>query len=164
MDVPGDDQLSPCVDERPQDGAAARDGPLAAPPGRADQVVVERDDPQGAGRCFGEDARRALELILPERPALVPPRPNGVQPANQHPFRAVDRLGLRPLPPELVERPQQPRGWPGRNVVVPGNDDERPLERAQQLRRALLLLTSVPVSQIPRGQDDLRVGGPNERN
>ena len=44
VDVAGEDQLGAGVDERPEDGAAARDRPLAAPPGCAGQVVVERDD------------------------------------------------------------------------------------------------------------------------
>ena len=46
----------------------------------------------------------------------------------------------------------------------PGMTRSGRFERAQELRRTLLLLTAVPMSQIPSGENDLRVGGPNERN
>ena len=42
--------------------------------------------------------------------------------------------------------------------MVPGYDDERPLQRAQESRRPLLLLRLVPVGEIAGGEDDLGVG------
>ena len=65
--VAGDDQLGARVHERAEHVAAAGDGPLAAPPGRADEVVVERDDAQRARGRFREDARGVLELLTAQR-------------------------------------------------------------------------------------------------
>ena len=154
----GDDQLGAGVDERAEDCAAARDRPLPAPPGRAGEVVVERDDAQRAGRRLREHARGVMELARPERAALVPPRPDGVESAHDEALGAVHGLHLGPVPLELGERTQDPRGRPGRDVVVPGDDDQRPLQRAQEPGRPLLLLGLVPVGEIAGREHDLRVG------
>ena len=62
VDVAGDDELGARVDEGSEHRRAVRDGALDAAPGRAEEVVVERDDAKRAGRRVGEDLSGPLEL------------------------------------------------------------------------------------------------------
>ena len=99
-----------------------------------------------------------LQLGLLQSAALVPPGADRVEPADDEALGAVDGLRLRPVPLELGERAQKPRGRPGRDVVVPGDDDERPLQRVQEAGRPLLLLRLVAVGEVAGDEDDLGVG------
>ena len=58
---------------------APRDRPLARAPRRADQLVVQRDNAQGAARRGGELSRRAVELAVADAAGLVAPRPHRVE-------------------------------------------------------------------------------------
>ena len=58
VDVPADDQLGARVDEPGEHAVAVRDRPLARPPRRADQLVVE-DDERSAPGAAARAARAA---------------------------------------------------------------------------------------------------------
>jgi hypothetical protein len=47
--------------------------------------------------------------------------------------------------------------------VVPGNDEERTFERAQEARRALVLLALVPVGEVAGREHELGVDLGHER-
>ena len=119
--------------------------------------MVQRDDLEGAGRRVGEHAGGVLDLGGSQGAALVLPGPHRVEAADDDVLRAVHGLELGPLALELVEGVRQPEGRPARDVVVSGDDEERPVERAQEARRALVLLALVPVGEIAGREDELRV-------
>ena len=67
VDVPGEHEVGARLDEPGEDSVPLRDRLLARAPGRAEQMVVEGDDPQRAlGRVL-EDLRRVLEPARRER-------------------------------------------------------------------------------------------------
>ncbi len=73
VDMAGQDQLGPRVDEPCEHAGAIPHGLLSRPPRRAEQVVVEHDDPQRTRRCFGEAAGGVLQLRRADAPGLVEP-------------------------------------------------------------------------------------------
>src|SRR5262249_5067037 len=74
VDVPADDQLRPRIDEPGEAVRSPRDRPLARAPRRADELVMERDDPQGAWPRGGEPACGLGQLPVPDGAGLVAPR------------------------------------------------------------------------------------------
>jgi hypothetical protein len=158
----GDDQLRSGVDQVPQDGPPLGDRPFAASPGRPDEVVMERNDPEGARGRIRQHACGVPQLVASERAALVPPRAHRVEAANHQTLGTVDGLRLGPVAPEFVERVQQPGGRPRRDVVVSRDDHERTLERAEQACRPRLLLGPVAVRKIASCEDDLGISSLHE--
>ena len=62
VDVTGEDQLRAGIDERCEHVCTLRDRLLPRAPRRADQVVVQCDDPQGALGRLGQQLAGAREL------------------------------------------------------------------------------------------------------
>src|SRR5262249_5103914 len=98
VDVPADDQLRPRIDEPGKDVGAPCDRLLARAPGRADELVMQRHDPQGARMCRGEPARSLVQLIVADRTGLVAPGPHRVEADDLEVVRGVNRLRRPPLP------------------------------------------------------------------
>ena len=154
---PREDEVGARVHERAQHVVAARDRPLARrPPRRADQVVVEDGHAQRSLVGRAEPFGRALELRPAERAALMAERPRRVEPDDVEPRRRRRRLGRLPHPLELRPRPHEARRRV-REVVVAGHGEHRRPERAQQVRRALELLSAPAMREIAGRDDQLRL-------
>jgi hypothetical protein len=89
--------------------------------------------------------------------ALLLPGADRVEPARDDPLRAVDGLGLGPDAQERGERRGEAARRSGRDVVVAWNDEERAAQRAEEARRPLVLVGTVPVRQVAARDDELRV-------
>ena len=163
VDVPGEDQLRSGVDEGAEDVVAAGDRALPRPPRRPGQLVVEECDPQHSGRRVREGVRGALELRVAEPPGLVAPRAHRVQPDDAERVGAMD--GLRRSPQTLELRPGagEPRGERVRDVVVPGDRDDRRTEPTQERSGRIVLLVPSPVRQVAGGDDHIGSETPDER-
>jgi hypothetical protein len=153
--VAREDQLGARVDERAENAVALSDGLLPRPPGRADHVVVERDDAERAGRRLPQALGRPAQLAAPQAAGLLPPRAHGVQPDHVVRRGRMDRLGLGPFPFELGERPRKALGGHARDVMVPGDDEERRAEPAQEGRGLLVLRAAVAVGHVARHDHQL---------
>jgi hypothetical protein len=156
VDVAGEDQLGACVDQRGEDVAAPRDRPLPRAPGRADQVVVEDDDPKCVTGRAGEQLCRALQLPRVDAAGLVTPRPYRVEADDEEAIAVVDGLGRLPVPLELAERMRE-SGWERpRDVVVARDDEQRSFEPLEKRGRAVVLGRARAVCQIPAHNDQFR--------
>src|SRR5881398_2571713 len=96
--------------------------------------MVEHGDAQLRPVRAAELLRGARELRIAQATALIPPRPNRVEPAGDDAVAAVDRLRRLPQPLELLVGAGEARGERVRDVVVAGDAEERPPEAAQERR------------------------------
>jgi hypothetical protein len=155
VDVAGEDQLGARFDERGEDVVAPCHGLLPRPPRGADQVVVEGDDAERAGRRRGEQRGRVIELALAQPARLVAPGAHRVEADDQEALGPVDGLGRVPEPLELVERAREARREAIRDVVVPRDREQRNLERAQESRCSLVFLAPSAVREVAARDDEL---------
>ena len=162
VDVAGEDQLGAGVHERGEHVRSPRDGFLARAPGRADQVVMERDDAKRTIGCSGEQLGGVPELAGAQPARLVPPRPNGVEADGEKAVGAVNRLCCLPLPLELSERMREPSLEGPRDVVVARDHEQRPLQPSQKVRRTAMLLGPSAVCQVAGGDYQSGVGALDE--
>ena len=110
VDVPGEDQVGARFDQGGEHVVPSRDRLLPRPPRRAEQMVVQSDDPVGAVRRAPELLGGAAHLLVAKPPGLVAPRPDrGLRPTTTS-RPPVDRLGRRPEPLELTPRAGDRRG------------------------------------------------------
>ena len=157
VDVAGEDEVGAPVHERAQHVVAAGDRPFASrPPRRADQVVVQDGHAQRSLAGRAEPFGRALELRPAERAALVAERTRRVEPDHVETRHRGRRLGRLPHPLELGPRPHEARRRV-REVVVARHCEHRRAERAQQVRRALELLSAPAMGQIAGRDHQLRL-------
>ena len=154
VDVAGKDELRSRVHEPGQDGVPACDGLLAGAPGGADQVMVEDDDAESSGRSRLEECPRAVELGAADPARLMAPGPRRVEPDDLERFGLEERLGRLPDALELLEGPGQAPPRPG-DVVVTGNDEQGPPERAQKARGILVLATLRTMREVSARDDQL---------
>lgn len=155
VDVAGEYELRARLDERGEDVVPPRDRLLPRAPRGPDQVMVEDDDPERVRRRVREQRRRVLELAAAQAAGLVPPGAHRVQPHDQEPLGAVDRLGRLPEPLELGERPGEPGRERVRDVVVARDREEREAQAAQEPSGALVLVPAAPVRQVSARDDQL---------
>ena len=124
---------------------------------------MENGDAEGAVRRLSEAAPGAVDLRASKRAALLLPRADGVQAADDETLGAVGGLGLAPDALELVERPREaPRRELG-DVVVARHDQERRAERAEQAGRVVVLGRRVAVREVAADDDELGRGRVDER-
>src|SRR4051812_17023157 len=102
--------------------------------------MVDGDDAERALRRLPECVAHALDLGLIDRSRLVPVWAHRVEPDDDQAVTAIARLALRPLAIDLPPRLRESADAPARDVVIPRDDDERPLEAPQQRRPAGELL------------------------
>jgi hypothetical protein len=156
VDVAGEDQLGAGVDQRGEHVAAACNRLLPGAPGRPDQMVVERDHAKRTIGRGGEQLGRSLQLARPNAPGLMSPGPHRVEADDEEAVRAVDRLRRLPVALEFTEGPQKP-GWEGpRDVVIPGDHEQRRPEPLQKSCRAIMLAGPPSVRQVAAGDDQIR--------
>ncbi len=158
VDVAGEDELGAGLRELLEHAAAAGERPLARPPGRVRELMVEADDAQRAGRCACELGDGSLDSACPQASRLVPPRPDGVDTHDVEPAVGVHRLGRAPLPLELPPRPREPRRGQQRDVVIAGNGEHGRRQAAQQRRDTLVLVAPPAVREVARRDHEI---GPN---
>src|SRR5580765_229668 len=96
----------------------------------------------------------AGELRIADPTALVPPRPHRVDPDREDALAAIHGLRRFPLPLELVVRVREARREGVRDVVVAGDDEQRPVERAQELRRGRVLLGLAAMREVAARDDE----------
>ena len=158
VDVAGEDQVGAGLDEPGEDAVSVRDRLLPRPPGRAEQVVVEGDDPVGAssGRPANVSAARS-HLVVAKAPGLVPPRPHRVEAGDDErrpsgrPARSSPRAA-RTRCQGCVKRFGKVYGmsWlPG--IVSSGSS--RP---AEEVRGALVLAAQPAVGEVAARDHELR--------
>jgi hypothetical protein len=157
VNVPGEDQVGARVDERLEDVVAPRDGTLAGrPPWRAEEMVVEDGNAQGAV-CGGAEAPRGpVELRAGQRSALMPERPRRVEPDDVEPRQRDRRLGRVPDSFELRPGTVKTRRRVG-EVVVAGNREHRRAKRSEQRRRPLELVATTAIREIAGRDNELRL-------
>ena len=164
MDVTPDDELRAASDERPQDVVATTERALSRnAPGWRRQMVVQRNDAQRIGWPFLQPLHADREPVVVERPTLLAPRPDGVEPYDDDVVGNVERLGLAEHALPLVERACEPRGEGIGNIVVPWNDDERQPKPAQEIRGDLELSPSPAVREIACRDEQLGLEIRDER-
>ena len=162
VDVPREDQLGACVDERSEDVPASRHGPLARPPGCPGQVVVQADDAERARLGLGEPLLRAFERSPVQTARLVPPRSGRVQPDDVKLRRPEYGLRRPPLLLELAPGMREARRKRMRDVVVAGHGEHGRPEAAEEGRGALVLAGAATVGEVARDDDQLRLQPPYE--
>ena len=133
VDVPGEDQVGAARDECAENVVPAGDRLLPRAPRRADQVVVEHDDLECAGRrfCRRSSARASCALRMP--PGLV--RRHGrteLRPTTCRVGERVGRLGRLPLALELSKRAGEASREGVRDVVIARNRQHGPAERVEK--------------------------------
>ena len=104
-----------------------------------------------------------LKLSRADAAGLVPPRPHGVEPDDEEPLAPVNRLRRFPLPLELAERPREARGGGVGDVVVPGDDEQRPPEASEEGRGALVLSPPAAMSEVAGDGDQLGLDALDQR-
>ena len=158
VNVAADDELGTGSDERAQDVVATTERALARnAPGRRREVVVQRDDAQRIGRALLQPLHAAREPVVVDRPSLLAPRPDRVEPDDDDVVGDVERLGRpeRALP--FVERACEPGREGIRDVVISRNDEEGQLEPAQEVRGDFELGPPPAVREIARCDEQLGV-------
>ncbi len=155
VDVAGEDELGAGRSELLEHAGAVGERPLARPPRRVGELMVEADDAQRARGRQGEMLARALQSICPQATRLVPPRPDGVDADHVQPVGGAHRLRRLPVPLELLPRAREPRGREQGNVVVAGNGEHRGREAAEQGRYPLELVASPAVREVARGDHEI---------
>ncbi len=145
------------VDEAAEHVGPSRDRPLAGPPGRSHQLVVQGDDAEGAGRSVAQRGCRPVELCVADPSGLVPPRPNRVQPDDVQRVRGVDRLRRLPEALEVVPRRREPTRRKERNVVVSRYDEHGRAEPAEELRDRVVLRREAAVGEVAARHDEGRI-------
>ena len=163
MDVAGEDQVGARLDQPGEDEVPPRDGLLPRPPGRAEEMVMQHDDPERPLGRLVEQRGRPVELRVAYAPRLLPPRPDGVEPDDEEPLTAMDGLRRFPEPLELRPRAREPGRKRVRDVVVPWDREHGPAEPAQQVRRRLELVTAAAVREIAARDHELRLHPLDER-
>ena len=101
VDVSRENQVGAARDECAKNVVPAGDRLLPRAPGRTDQVVVEHDDLERAGRRFLQALLRPGQLRRADPARLVSPRAHRVEADDVQVGRGVGRLGRLPLALEL---------------------------------------------------------------
>ena len=153
--VPRDHELRARIDERAEHAVAPGDRPLARPPRRSSELVVQRDDAQRAGRCGGELRHRPLELAVADGAGLVAPRPHGVDADEADAVGDVHRAGRLPEPLELRPRPREPGREGVRDVVIARNGNDGNAQVTEKRGRPFVLVAASAVGEIAAGDDQL---------
>jgi uncharacterized membrane protein YeaQ/YmgE (transglycosylase-associated protein family) len=162
VNVAGENELGPRVDEPREDVRAPRDRLLPRAPGCTDQVVMEDGDPQRARRGLREELACPGQLPLANAARLVPPGAYGVEPDDLKRGRGVHRLRPLPVSLELVEGLREARGERVRDVVVARDSEYRRAEPAKKGRRGSVLLGPPAVRQVAARHHELGPGSLNK--
>ena len=164
VDVSAEDQLRSGSRKRAQHVVAVRERSLARrPPRGRGQMVVQHDDAAGAVRRLAEPLDRAAQLVVGQRAALVPERPRRVQPDQVQRGGCMCRLRRLPYAVELLPRAREPGRKRVREIVVPRHRQHRRAERGEEAVRAVVFLGPAAMSQVARGDDELRLQPRHER-
>lgn len=123
---------------------------------------MERNDAQRLRGRLGKELGGTSKLARADPARLMAPRPHRVEPHGEDRVGAVHRLGRFPHSLELAKRVREAGGNRSWDVVVSGNREQGAIEAAKKGAGAFLLPPSAPVGEIARGQDQLRLGLPNE--
>jgi len=118
-------------------------------------MVVQDDDLECAGLRLAQTLLRVFQLPGPNPAGLVTPGADRVEPDHMQGGGRVGRLGGLPLPLELVERPREAGRERVRDVVIPGNRQDRALEGAEKGGRTGELIRLAAVTQIAAGDHEL---------
>jgi hypothetical protein len=118
-------------------------------------VVVEADDAQRAPRRLAQQFACPGDLRFADPARLVAPRTHRVEPNHEEALGAEDRLDRLPLPLELGPRAREAGRKLVRDVVVPGDDEEGPVQAAQKRRRPLVLAPATAVGEVAGHGDQL---------
>jgi hypothetical protein len=110
--------------------------------------MVEDDHPQRAVARLCESRPHRLQLACADAARLVTPRSHRVDADDVEAVRGQCRLRRLPLALELGPRPREPRGKRVRDVVVPGNGEQRQPEAAQEARGPFMLLAAAAVREV----------------
>ena len=93
----------------------------------------------------------------------MPPGPHRVQAHDEEAVRAVDRLDGLPLALELGQRMREAGRERVRDVVVPGDHEQRAAEPAQVGGCALVLAPAATVREVARGDDQVGLNPLDQR-
>ena len=155
VDVAGQDELGAGCGKLFQYAASSRERPLARPPGRVRELVVETHDAQCPWGRGGELFGGTLHRSRPQTARLVPPGPDGVDPHDVQPVRRVHRLRRRPLALELPPRMREATRRQQRDVVIAGDCEHGRGESSQECRNPLVLIAPSAVRQVARRDDEV---------
>jgi hypothetical protein len=118
---------------------------------------MQHDDPERARGGFGEPLGSVRELRRPDPSGLVAPGTDGVQADEVQALGAVGRLGRLPVALELIERSREARDRRVRDVVVPGDREDRPAEALEEVGGAVVFQRAAAMCQVAARDDQLRV-------
>jgi hypothetical protein len=124
---------------------------------------VQDDDLESASRSLGQAASRVLEVRAVDPASLVEPRSHGVQTDDMQLLRAVRRLCRLPLTLELLVRAREPRDGRVRDVVIPGDGQDRSAEALEEVGGAGVFLGSSAMGQVAARDDQFGVDAVYER-
>ena len=161
VDVAREDQLGARVDERAEDVAASRHGPLARPPRRTGQVMVQADDAERARLGLAEPPRGASSAAASARPTGA--ATGGPSSARRRAARPTERRARSsPTCLELAPGLREARRKRMRDVVVAGHGEHGRPEAAEEGRGALVLPGAAAVREVARDDDQRRAEPPDE--
>ncbi len=117
--------------------------------------MVEGDDLQSSLRPFAQLCRRPLDVRPLDGPSLLAPGADRAEPDDEELLGEMDRLGRSEGPLPLSERAREASGDRVRDVVIPGDGQEGPVQASKDLRCLLELYAAAAVREIARDEHEL---------